>query len=75
MTKHACHVIYKEELEPKRKNYCQNYVNQNSERERQTGAKLFKQSESSRAESDFKKLRCYFGGTLLILFVGCIPAT
>lgn len=39
------HVIHKEELELKRKKYCQNYANFSSERARQTGAKLFTESK------------------------------
>lgn len=44
MTKHACHVIHKEELEPKRKNDGQNSADWSSEREKQIGAKLFPES-------------------------------
>lgn len=43
------HVIRKEELEPKREKYCQNYANLSSERARQTGAKLYTEPKSSRA--------------------------
>lgn len=52
MRKHTRHLIHKEELEPKRKNDCPSSANRSSERERQTGAKLFTESESSRAESE-----------------------